>query len=82
MLWLKNGVTHAQKDLDEDYWEKKKNKDTAGTKIRAHKKPGRPQALSGIIVASLHRLNNIDDVRRVNESISRLDMGSKLFSSI
>jgi len=61
---------------------KRKNKNNAGTDIRTQKKSGHPRASLGIIVASLHRLNNIDDVRRVNESISRLDMGSKLFSSI
>ena len=60
---------------------RRKIKIPAGTKITAHKKSGRPQALLGIIVASLHRLNNIDDVRRVNESINRMDMGSKLFGS-
>ena len=61
---------------------RRKNENTAGTNIRAQKKSGHPRASLEIIVASLHRLNDIDDVRRENESISRIDMGSKLFSSI
>ncbi len=61
---------------------RRKNENTAGTNIRAQKKSGHPRASLEIIVASLHQLNTIDDVRRENESISRIDMGSKLFSSI
>ena len=64
---LEKCVIHAQKDLDEDNWEKKKNENIPGTKIRAQKKSGRPRASLEIIVASLHRLTNIYDVRRVLE---------------
>ena len=60
-------VIYAQKDLNEDYWEKKENENTAGPKIRDQKKSGRPRASLEIVVASLHRLTNIYDVRRVLE---------------
>jgi len=46
---------------------RRKNENTAGTKIRDQKKSGHPRASLETIVASLHRLNNIYDVRRVLE---------------
>ena len=46
---------------------RRKNENTAGTKIRAQKKSGHSRASLEIIVASLHRLNNIYDLRRVLE---------------
>ena len=80
MLCLKKCVIHAQKYWDEDYREEKKNENTAETNIRIKKKSGHPQASLGIIVASLYRLNDIDDVRRENES-SFINKRSKVFEA-
>ena len=46
---------------------RRNNENTAGTNIRTQKKSGHPRVSFEIIVASLHRWNNIYDVRRVLE---------------
>jgi len=62
---LKQLLIHAQKNLDEEQCDLGDEEDTARTNIGAQKKSGHLRASLEIIVGSLHRLNNVDDVGRM-----------------